>query len=163
MSQKLEHNGRSFTIWEWAERIGLKKKTLRARLRRGWTIEEALDPEAGERRKVAGRVKSGKHNERLLTWKGETLPTSAWARRTGLARRTIRERLRAGWTVERALSVPVTRQVGNRYKARPYTWNDKTQTLAEWADELGVNTRALQNRLQAGWSIERTLSSRGIA
>ena len=41
---------------------------------------------------------------RLLTFHGETLPVAEWARRTGLARSTIQNRLYAGWSVDNTLT-----------------------------------------------------------
>jgi hypothetical protein len=46
-------------------------------------------------------------SNRYLTYKGETLSVSAWARKFDLEPKTVRGRLQAGWTVERALSTPV--------------------------------------------------------
>lgn len=40
----------------------------------------------------------------FLTFRGETLTISQWARRIGLHRKTLMYRVRAGWTVERALN-----------------------------------------------------------
>jgi len=44
---------------------------------------------------------------RAIEFKGETLTSAAWARRTGIPACTIRSRIDTGWTVERALSEPV--------------------------------------------------------
>lgn len=41
--------------------------------------------------------------ERMLTYKGETLSVSEWARRTGLKNKTIYMRLNAGWSVKKTL------------------------------------------------------------
>jgi len=41
---------------------------------------------------------------KLLTFRNETLPVAEWARRTGLARSTIQNRLYAGWSVDDALT-----------------------------------------------------------
>ena len=38
----LNHHGISLTLSEWADLTGLKKTTLRERLRRGWSLERAL-------------------------------------------------------------------------------------------------------------------------
>lgn len=42
----------------------------------------------------------------LLEWNGRTLCVTEWARETGINCRTIMERLRRGWTTEKALSTP---------------------------------------------------------
>jgi hypothetical protein len=41
---------------------------------------------------------------RLLTAFGETMTFAKWARKVGIKRNTIEDRLRRGWSVERALS-----------------------------------------------------------
>lgn len=38
----LSFNGETHSIYEWAEMVGLSKKCLSERIRRGWTIERAL-------------------------------------------------------------------------------------------------------------------------
>lgn len=43
-------------------------------------------------------------NNRLLTFANETLPITEWARRAGIHRHIISQRLRKGWTPERALT-----------------------------------------------------------
>lgn len=39
----IEFNGESLTVIQWARRLGLNHNTLYKRLRKGWTIEEALN------------------------------------------------------------------------------------------------------------------------
>lgn len=48
-----------------------------------------------------------RRNNRLLTFQGETKPLVAWAEEHEMAQHTLSERLRHGWTVERALTEPV--------------------------------------------------------
>lgn len=38
------------------------------------------------------------------------------------------------------------------------TYNGKTQTVSEWAEEMGINYFTLYRRLQRGWDIERALT-----
>lgn len=47
-----------------------------------------------------------KRNNRVLEHAGQKMCVSAWADEVGLGAQTIRNRLDAGWTVERALSEP---------------------------------------------------------
>lgn len=54
---------------------------------------------------------------RLITFRGETLPLSVWAERTGLPYGALRQRISTyGWTPERALTFP--RVVRNRFNSR---------------------------------------------
>ena len=41
-SRIIEFNGRSATLDEWSETIGLRKWTLFRRLERGWSLEKSL-------------------------------------------------------------------------------------------------------------------------
>lgn len=53
-----------------------------------------------------------------------------------------------------------TIQQRNMRSNRLLTHNGKTQCVAAWAEELGINGRTLRSRLNAGWSVERTLNLR---
>jgi len=61
------------------------------------------------RREVAAA--SGRRQAELVTWDGEMLTLAQWSARTGMAARQLRERLRAGWSVEQVLTTPVRRWV----------------------------------------------------
>lgn len=50
---------------------------------------------------------ANKRNNVTLTWRGRTLHLAEWARQLGIKKTTIRERLRRGWSHERALSTSV--------------------------------------------------------
>jgi hypothetical protein len=39
------------------------------------------------------------------------------------------------------------------------TYQGKTQTIAQWARELGINHLTLRGRIQNGWSVERALTT----
>jgi hypothetical protein len=39
------------------------------------------------------------------------------------------------------------------------TWDGRTQTLPDWAREMGLNVATLDNRYRAGWPIERMLTT----
>lgn len=82
------------TAAEAAASIGLRPPTLYNRLREGMDVDRAL---------TKGRLPSGKP-PRLMTHEGKTLPLRAWARETGIKATTIRERLKRGWSVGRALT-----------------------------------------------------------
>lgn len=43
MPAPLSFEGRSMTVTDWADEIGVKPNTLIYRLRRGWTLDRALD------------------------------------------------------------------------------------------------------------------------
>lgn len=49
-------------------------------------------------------------------------------------------------------------QQRNKTDTRMITFNGKTQAAADWADELGMRVNTIKNRLDRGWSVERTLT-----
>jgi hypothetical protein len=38
------------------------------------------------------------------------------------------------------------------------TFNGKTQTMTQWADELGINRNTISARIRYGFPVERVLS-----
>ncbi len=99
----LSLNGETLSAAEWARRLGGNGHLLLQRIDKlGWPLERALtepfgDP-VGSRRRTNGN--------KTLTLNGETLFLGEWSARTGLRLTTINERLRMGWTAERALTTP---------------------------------------------------------
>lgn len=55
-----------------------------------------------------------------------------------------------------SMKVQCTNKTDNVY----LTFNNKTQTISEWASELNINYRTLNNRINRGWSVERTLTEK---
>ena len=93
----LTHAGRTATVAEWAELTGIKRHTIISRLDQyGWDVAKALTVPVGEALRT----------QHLLTFRGKTLNRRQWAAKVGLSVHTIQCRLRAGWTVEEALSTP---------------------------------------------------------
>ena len=131
-----------------SELSGVAKSTIRERLRKGWPLEEVLDPEAGKRRSRSTPPK------RFITFQGRTQGMSEWAREIGVSRITLRERLKR-MSVERAL----TMEFRGERAPQKLTMNGVTRTRQEWAEALGGSIVGLQWRLSNGWSLERTLTT----
>ena len=53
-------------------------------------------------------------------------------------------------------------QAYNRSTNSYVTIHGKTQTVSEWADEIGISRGAMQNRLRYGWSEDRLLEPQQI-
>jgi hypothetical protein len=49
-------------------------------------------------------------------------------------------------------------QSRNRDYVIRVTHDGRTQTLTEWAEELGISRKALQQRIKRGWKVERALT-----
>lgn len=53
---------------------------------------------------------NNKRTSHRLTWRGETRTITEWAEYLGMNKTTIKERIRAGWSVDKALTVSVRRR-----------------------------------------------------
>ena len=49
-------------------------------------------------------------------------------------------------------------QSRNKTNTKWITWNGKTQSMADWADEIGFEVDTLKSRLLRGWSVERAFT-----
>lgn len=63
-----------------------------------------------------------------------------------------------GYSKENCRWASSKENLNNRRGNRVVEYEGKKQTIAEWADELGMNYRTLNNRINRGWPIERALS-----
>lgn len=89
---------------------------------------------------------------RLLIFRGRTQPMSAWAEELKIPYVTLQQRLRNGWSVERALSTPASP------KSRKLTFDGRTLTIPEWAKVLGVRSDVILRRLSRGRTIAEALA-----
>lgn len=53
-----------------------------------------------------------KRRNRRIEFMGQTLSLPDWANRMGISRESLRDRLKSGWPVEKALTTPAVRQRG---------------------------------------------------
>jgi hypothetical protein len=111
---------------------------------------------------TSGQQANNKRNNHLLTFRGKTMNIKNWAQELGVNERRLRTRLSAGWSAERALTEPVD-TVRSQFVSHPstarYEFNGANHTINEWAKTLGFKPATLYNRLERGWSIEKTLTT----
>lgn len=104
----IEFNGESKSPTEWARQIGLNKgDVIVKRLKRGWTVEQALTlkPNTDLKKKKT----SGSFKPLNIELNGVTKTITEWARERGYKDASIiHQRLRRGWPIEEAL-VPLSK------------------------------------------------------
>lgn len=63
-----------------------------------------------------------------------------------------------GYSPENCRWATIQEQNSNMRRNRLITYQGKTQTVAAWAREAGVDKRTLKSRLDSGWSTEDALT-----
>lgn len=81
-------NGETRCLTDWAAHFNMSPNTLTERLKKGWSVEDAL-------------TTSVKQNNNI-EFNGTTATLSQWARQLGISRAALRWRLRH-WTLDKAL------------------------------------------------------------
>ena len=127
---------------ELARAYGTNIKAFSSRLKKGWTMDEAL-----------GVVKH--RNGKLIRYDGKEYASRAeLARAYGIHIKTFSSRLREGWTMDEALGV-VQRQHGRsipiRYDGKEYA------SRAELARDYGIKITTFSYRLKEGWTMDEAL------
>lgn len=145
-SRLLTFNGETKTISQWSESIGVEAYVISLRLQYGWSVDDALTMPLGE-----GPTKK----PMFLEYMGERKQLAEWARKTGISRTAIMLRIRRGWTVEQALTLPVGPGLPI---PRMLTHNGITQSILGWSKTTGIRDVTIRARLKMGWPIEDTLT-----
>lgn len=115
----IDFNNQRKTLTQWARELGICSDTLKRRIALGWPIEEAFGaplifkPTETKRWK-ASRQKIGKH----FLFRGKTQNISAWAREFNILPQMVYQRLDLGWSLEKALTTPKTKNSGNYGKRK---------------------------------------------
>lgn len=89
---------------------------------------------------------------------GERLTVSQWARKLGISRQRIFNRLALGWDPVRAVATPI-KKIESRRTNITLECNGECLSIREWAKRSGINYHALLGRLNLGWSPERAITT----
>ena len=93
-------DGETRQLAEWAEMLGVNRRLIQSRVANGCTSIADMQPK---------HVRSGSRTSSkgtYVTVDGLTLKLTEWAKRTGIGRTTITQRIKYGWTLEDAVSKP---------------------------------------------------------
>lgn len=121
---------------------GLSYASVQARLKMGWTLEEALTvPE--------------KHRK-AHTIDGVTYPSIVqMCRSHNVKIVTYRRRIKSGWSIEEAIGIKQRVDGRKNKKGNSYTINNKTyRSVYELSREFNVNEGTIRDRLKKGFSPE---------
>lgn len=101
---RLECNGLTMTLAQWAKKTGLDEGCISRRIfARGWSVDRALNTPTKNRLFVPQIYFA-------LIFNGTKKTFDEWAKITKIPSRLIKKRLTRGWDVRSALSTPVQRK-----------------------------------------------------
>lgn len=97
----------------------------------------------------------------LLTLNGVTHCLAEWVEVTGIPRKQLSNRLRRGWSVERALTTPLgPPPTGGALNMKLVEYNGQSKTLKEWAAEYGIKYSTLHKRIRVyDWPMHNALNN----
>ncbi|MHA6692043.1 hypothetical protein [Devosia sp. A449] len=74
---------------------------------------------------------------------GQRFTLGQWASIYGVPVGRVTTRVRSGWSLERALTEPVSKQT--------ITYRNQTLTLSQWSDKTGLTVTTIRQRVKYGW------------
>lgn len=93
-----EHDGQVETQTGWARKTGINQVTISQRIKRGWSVEDAL-------------TRKTKHEKSpLIEYNGQSHTLFGWSQITGIDYRALHSRYKRGWDVFRMLNTPAQKR-----------------------------------------------------
>lgn len=94
INRMITHNGKTQCLVDWAEEVGIDHRIIRNRMKSGYPFIDAIKP----------KQEFPDPRKRLLTFAGKTQDVTAWADELDIKRDLLYQRLKRGWSIERALT-----------------------------------------------------------
>lgn len=93
-------------------------------------------------------------------WEKDFLSFYKWATDNGFSEELELDRRdnSKGYSPENCRWVTCEANNSNTRQNRFITYSGKTQTMSQWARELGICVKKIHYRLKVGWSVERAFS-----
>jgi len=91
---RVKYKNKEYCVSELAEIVGIKVDTLKKRLNKGISVEDAIKTTVVKR-------------EKLLSYNNETYNMTQWEKKLGFKGGTLKERLKKGWSIKQAIETPL--------------------------------------------------------
>lgn len=92
-------------------------------------------------------------SNRYIEFRGARRTIAEWSEVTGIPQDTIRRRLESGQSPEATLTRP------HKTRGHMLRHDGRSQTVSQWARELGMQVTTLFGRLALGWDTQRIVST----
>lgn len=139
-------SGESHTMSEWSKLTGVSEWNISIRLRRGWSVDEAVGLKDRET-PAWGRSAT----ETITASSGECRTIAEWSSRLGGKVETLMHRLDSGWSPDQTLGLSAS--------PGKYVHDGKAYTLTEIAEMLGMSREGVKSRIRGGWTIDEILAT----
>lgn len=150
-----DYGGRGITVCERWEKFEHFLEDLGPRPSLLHSLERKDNDKGYEPGNVRWATRTDQNNNsrknHQLTFQGQTMNATQWAKVTGLTFTIIARRLRLGWTVERTLSTPI-------HQPKIIVAHGKKLTVSQWAKQIGISPKLINTRLRNGFTPEQALS-----
>jgi len=145
---RIEYNGETRTVSEWADFLNVSAGALRCRIfKYGLSVEEALT------REMRARVN---FCPKEFTVDGETLPVEVLCEKYKISWKNVRSRFHKNWPDEKIFKEPLVKKTHAAIKE--ISFNGRTLSVAEWENETKISANEIRKRIIRGWTIERALT-----
>lgn len=141
-------NGVQMTITQMSKIYGINQSTIKSRLRKGETIEQALDLHERPQRQPPRLKTDSPAFYKSYTIGDKTKTLVKWCEEYHIQYYTVRDRLRRGMDLLSALTQP------GQTTAKTYYYQGGYKTLREISHFCGIKYTTLKGRLQRGMSIQ---------
>ncbi|RVC62809.1 MAG: hypothetical protein EOS81_07110 [Mesorhizobium sp.] len=142
---RYEHDGKSLTVREWSKLSGVKESNIRDRLRFGYSIAEATNPNFRRKKRSVFNDRPGR-KPKLHTINGISKTLSEWCNAYDISYHSLAQRMKRGMTLEHALA----HSKSGKRASLLHTVDGVSKTYGEWADHLGISYDAFLKRLKDG-------------
>lgn len=150
IKKAIDHEGNEFpTITAMCRHWGITKDAYKKRIKRGWSLEDTLTIPVG--------LRINKKDKLIIDHKGNEFPSiSAMCKHWNISFDAYRRRIKLGWTLKAALTVPV------RYKSSKTITDHKGNTfpsVKEMIKYWNISRTAYESRIKRGWSLKDVLTT----
>lgn len=101
---------------------------------------------------------NNRRTNKLLEYNGEIKTLMEWCEDHEINYKTVRDRLKRGWDIEKALECPVE----NKFKGELIEIDGQLKNLNEWCKHFNINRSTVMYRIRKGYNVEQALKEEVI-